>query len=447
MQEQRVVIVGAGVAGLVAARELSNAGMDVQLLEASERMGGRVHTLREREWPVPIELGPEFVHGDPKALKRLLAEAGLQTHALRDRHHWKRSGQRGASGTSEGVAPKEMALEEVPNLWAEVKQILSRVDREGPDRSAAEFLDSLQLAGEERTRFELFVRGFHAAPLSDVSVQSLAADLGGSNRERDAEQARVEGGYGRLVEWLSERVGAERRCRVHLGSSVRTVRWKRGQVVVDALQGKSLRRFTARALLVTVPVAVLAAAPDDAGIVFEPALQSKREALACIGVARVDKLVLRFRNAFWDRSRVPEFEFLHDPGAVFPVFWREVGPGGAQQITAWAGAPGSAVGARSGAEGIATALSTLCGLLGAEPDRARAVLLGAHHHDYASDPFARGAYSYARPGGKTVHARLAAPLDGTLFFAGEATDSDYPATVAGAVNSAQRAAREIIAQP
>jgi monoamine oxidase len=441
MQEQRVVIVGAGVAGLVAARELSSAGMDVQLIEASDRLGGRVRTLREREWPMPIELGPEFVHGEPKALKRLLAEAGIRTHALGDRHHWKRTGPPGAGDA------KEKLLEEMPDLWEEVSRILARVEREGPDRSAADFLDSLKLPDDERVRFELFVRGFHAAPLGDVSVQSLAADLGGSGDEEDGDQARVEGGYGRLVEWLSEQLGSERRCRVHLGSAVRTVRWKRGQAVIDALQGKSLRRFTARALLVTVPVAVLAAGSADAGIVFEPELPSKREALACIGVARVDKLVLRFRNAFWDRSRVPEFEFLHDPAAVFPVFWRETGPGGAQQITAWAGAPGGAVGARAGADGIAQALATLCGLLGADPDRARAVLLGAHYHDYASDPFVRGAYSYARPGGKDAHARLAAPLDGTLFFAGEATDAEYPATVAGAVQSAQRAAREILAQP
>jgi monoamine oxidase len=441
MQEQRVVIVGAGVAGLVAARELSSAGVDVQLLEASERVGGRVLTQREPEWPLPIELGAEFVHGEPEALKGLLAEAGIQTHVLRDRHHGKRKGPRAAAGPLESAA-----LEEIPDLWQDVSRILSRVDRKGPDRSAADFLDSLRLPGEERTRFEMFVRGFHAAPLGDVSVQSLAADLGGSNDESEADQARVEGGYGRLVDWLSEQLGTERRCRVHLGSPVRTVRWKRGQVVVDTLQGKSLRRFTGRALLVTVPAAVLAAGRDDGGIIFEPELPSKREALACTGVARVDKLVLRFREVFWEQSRVPDLEFLHDPEAVFPTFWREVGPSGVQQVTAWAGAPGSAAGARSGAEGVALALTTLCGLLGADPARARAALLGAHHHDYTGDPFARGAYSYARPGGKDAHERLAAPLDGTLFFAGEATCADYPATVAGAVQSAQRAAREILAQ-
>jgi monoamine oxidase len=67
-----------------------------------------------------------------------------------------------------------------------------------------------------------------------------------------------------------------------------------------------------------------------------------------------------------------------------------------------------------------------------------------HHHDFERDPFARGAYSYARPNGSGAHEQLARPLEGTLFFAGEATDPDYPATVAGAIRSGERAARELL---
>jgi monoamine oxidase len=432
MQQQRVVIVGAGVAGLVAARELASAGVDVQLLEARDRVGGRVITLRPPGWPLPVELGPEFVHGEPEALKALLDEAGIGWKVLGDRHHWRHP--RGSRSR----------LELLPDLWEGASRVLSRVDHDGPDRSAADFLDSLRLPGEERQRFELFVRGFHAAPLRDVSVQSLAADLGGSDSDEDSDQARVEGGYGRLVEWLSEQLGA-RRCGVHLGSAVRQVRWKRGHVEVDAQRGHSLEHYSGGALLVTVPAPVLASAGDE-GIAFVPELTSKREALAWCGVALVDKLVLRFREAFWDERQAPSFEFLHEPGAVFPTFWREVGPGGEQQITAWAGAPDGATGARSGPAGVTTALSALSSLLGVAPERAQAALLEAHHHDYCADPFARGAYSYARTGGKDVHARLAAPIESTLFFAGEATDPDSPATVAGAIQSAQRAAREILAR-
>src|SRR3954447_1295274 len=105
MQQQRVVIVGAGVAGLVAARELASAGVDVQLLEARDRVGGRVITLRPPGWPLPVELGPEFVHGEPEALKALLDEAGIGWKVLGDRHHWRHP--RGSRSR----------LELLPDLW------------------------------------------------------------------------------------------------------------------------------------------------------------------------------------------------------------------------------------------------------------------------------------------------------------------------------------------
>jgi monoamine oxidase len=78
--------------------------------------------------------------------------------------------------------------------------------------------------------------------------------------------------------------------------------------------------------------------------------------------------------------------------------------------------------------------------------RARAAdrLEGAHVHDWSADPFARGAYSYVTVGGRTARRRLAAPLAGTLFFAGEATDDESAATVEGALRSGERAAREIL---
>jgi monoamine oxidase len=80
------------------------------------------------------------------------------------------------------------------------------------------------------------------------------------------------------------------------------------------------------------------------------------------------------------------------------------------------------------------------------PARARlaAQRLAPHHHDFDHDPFARGAYSYLRPGGGEAHAELARPIDGTLFFAGEGTDVDYPGTVGGAIQSGERAAHELL---
>lgn len=427
-----MLVVGAGVAGLVAARELSRAGVRVDVLEARERLGGRIITQHAPEWPLPIELGPELVHGQSEPLSRLLKEAGLSLRALDDRHHWAPV-ERRSSGLR---AP----LAEVPNFWERMSELLGSVDLEAADQSAAAFADQAKLAGDARALFELFVRGFHAAPLPDVSIQSLARDIGGAAQD-DTTQYRVIGGYGRLVDWLSKQLAADSCGTVHLGSQVRQVTWRPGQVDVDVQQGNALRRFAAQALLTTVPVGVLAARSGPGSIAFSPELRSKRDALSFLRMARVLKLVLRFREQFWEERVAPRLAFLHDPGAQFLTFWRE-GAGGAQQIIAWASALSASEPVR---DALGQAVQTLSELLEVSPDRTRSALVAAHHHDFNADPLARGAYSYVGPGGKDAHARLAAPLESTLFFAGEATDTQAPATVAGAVQSGQRAARELLA--
>ena len=429
MARQGVLILGGGVAGLVAARALSRAGVDVDLIEAQDSLGGRVRTWHEPGWPLPIELGPELVHGRPKGLSSLLEEARLRQEPVVDRHHWQRP--RGM--------PRAGTLEEVPDLFGGVSRLLREVDFEVPDMSAESFAERVSLSGSERAAFEIFVRGFHAAPLSEVSIQSLVGGVGGLSDE--TAQSRPAGGYGALVEWLSRQVLEAGRCRVHLGSRARLVTWQRGHVAVDVQQGDRLRRISGSALLVTLPLGVLAARAGEGGIDFAPYLVQKREALWLSAMAQVTKIVLRFREAFWDDDH-DGFEFLHSSTSPFVTFWRQ-DAAGAQQVTAWAGAPPEGA-ARPGAGAVDAALLALCELLGAEPGKARAALLGAHFHDYADDPFARGAYSYVRPGGMKARSLLAQPIEGTLFFAGEATDADEPATIAGAVRSAERATREIL---
>jgi len=432
MREERVLVVGGGLAGLTAARCLGHAGVAVDLFEAKERVGGRAWTWREPGWPLPIELGAEFVHGKPEPTLALTRQADIGLRALADRHAW-------SSPPEAAAAPR--LRREGSNLWQQMGELLERVDADAPDLSAADFIRRESLAGERLERFEVFVRGFHAAPLDDVSMISLAQDMGGT-RDADDTQYRVDGGHGELVDWLSRQVARTPHCRVHLRSELTRVTWRAGHVVAEMLQGEATRRFSGRALLLCLPPSVLAR-DEAAGVSFEPPLADKRDALRAIGMASVDKVVLRFEEPFWN-ERALRFEFLHDPAAEFPTFWRE-SRSKAQQITAWRGAaPPGAERRRLGPDAVQIALTTLCSALGADTTRARQVLLGAHHHDFDADPFARGAYSYLRPGGLGAHTALAAPLQQTLFFAGEATDDEYPATAAGAIRSGERAARELL---
>ena len=435
MSERGILIIGGGIAGLVAARALARAGRSVDLLEARDRLGGRVLQQRDPDWPMPIELGAEFVHGQPPATLRLLNEAGLSLQPLEDRHYW--------SGSLVPDAPVQ--LREVWNFNARAQRMLRWVRRDAPDCSAADFVRRFAMHTEDRALFELYVEGFHAAPLGDVSIQSLLRDAQESSTG-EPEQFRVQEGYGALVEWLARQLAGEASVRIHLQSVVRSVNWERGYVRVDVEQGDRSRQFAGERALITVPLGVLAA-PRGLGIDFYPPLDQKQAAFASCAMGQAAKVVLRFREEFWDPETSPDWQFLHDPAGAFQTFWRQ-SHGSAQQITAWAGGPRARIqSVRWEATAAREVVLTLSRLLGVPVERAMSSLIGFQGSAFEHDPFARGAYSYVRPGGRGVHEQLAEPIAATLFVAGEATDAESPATVAGAIQSGERAAQELSAGP
>jgi monoamine oxidase len=148
---------------------------------------------------------------------------------------------------------------------------------------------------------------------------------------------------------------------------------------------------------------------------------------------------MRFHEAVWEK-RAPGVAFFHSPRAAFPTFWTPL-PMRVPLLTAWAGGPKAARLAGRGSRALVhLALQTVEGVLQQEGS-----LAAAYVHDWRSDPYARGGYSYLKVNGEGAREQLAAPLEATLFFAGEATNAEGESgTVGGALQSGERAAREAL---
>jgi monoamine oxidase len=229
---------------------------------------------------------------------------------------------------------------------------------------------------------------------------------------------------------------------------VRRISWHPGTVDVTAI-GSSGESATlrARAAIVTLPVGVLRHNGDETAVTFEPNLPAQKgEAIANIVMGQVVKVVMWFRSAFWEhvaRERYRNAAFFHAEGAAFPAYWTQL-PVRSEVVVAWAGGP-SAMAMRGlpRAARIEAARDGF-GTLFDDVELARKELEHAVTHDWGGDPFARGAYSYVAVDGGDARATLAAPVDGTLFFAGEATSTDgQGGTVNGALETGERAAEEV----
>ena len=405
-----IVVIGAGAAGLAAADELTRAGRSVLVLEARGRVGGRCWTRRVSGLDIPVELGAEFLHGEAKLTHAFLARAGLSATE---------------SGREQRVAARGR-LEPV-DAFAEAQRAAQGAEKLERDISFAAFLARQRLPAKTKALATMMVQGFDAADPKLVSAKSIAEEWGGG--ELGDSQPRPQGGYGALFEWLARDLLA-RGAQLRLGAIVEAVRWQRGgATLAGTFNGERFSIRTRRAI-VTLPLGVLQRGPLR--------FREKRAALAKLESGPVIRVALRFHRPFWE-EQAPGIAFFHAPKAPFPTVWTPL-PLRAPLLTAWAGGPKAArLSGKREAVLVRAALDSVSTIFGRVAERE---LAAAYPHDWRADPYARGGYSYLRVDGEGAREALAAPLAGTVFFAGEATESEEPGTVAGALRSGIRAARE-----
>jgi monoamine oxidase len=414
-----VLVIGAGVAGLTAARELAQRGLSVTVVEARDRTGGRVHTIRDFSGH-PVEGGAEFVHtGDAETWPEIRA-AGLSVRrcALTRRSLFNFGGRT-------HLLPWFLLR---PSAWSAFPILRHLAHTRAPDMSARDFIDHHRYRGRARLLAEMVFTAHLPGLADEIGVLGLLEDrvlelyTGTFHRITD--------GYDRLVDHIASGLDIRHRF------PVATVRWTPEGVTVSAADGRAL---SARAAVATLPVGVLA----SGAVEFIPSLpESKRRALSDLVMGPIVKVLLQFSEPFWPAWLA---NLSCGTGPV-TLYWPEVDGrrGGPAVLTAYCTGPRAAhISALPEEEAVAVVLADLARLF-PRVDPAH-LLLGHRRIDWSTDPFARGGYTFARPGGGGARDLLAAPDTAALFWAGAATTTSTIAeTVQAAYVSGRRAASEVL---
>jgi monoamine oxidase len=431
-----VLIIGAGAAGLTAGRLLAEAGRRVAILEARNRIGGRIWTqpvsLEKSPLPIPVELGAEFVHGLPPEIWSLIKQAGLSTFEMEGAAFWFDGSRLTAVNEQQGAA--EGVLEEMTQ-WAQKQP-------GGSDMSFVEYLKGRTLDPVTARAASNYVEGFNAADQHRISVAALAKQQAAEDAIAADRLFRLEAGYAALANFLAERFIAAGGVLI-LEAPAKKIVWSRATVLVESTGPNGDFQNHSNRAVITVPLGVLQAqtiefVPRPAEVLFH----ANR-----LRMGAVVRLTLVFKRKFWD----PRMSFLFAPSELPPTWWTPL-PHEAPVLTAWAGGPkAESLLKLITVDGDASALcdrslSTLAKIFALPLSDIRQMLSSWHLHNWQSDEYARGAYSYVQVGGLDAPEKMRVPVEDTLFFAGEHTDvSGHWGTVHAALAAGASVADQIIA--
>jgi monoamine oxidase len=407
--EVDVAVVGAGSAGIAAGRRLAAAsGVSVLVLEARQRPGGRAWTVERNGFP--CDLGGEWLHSaDRNVLAGLAVELGFEIYHRRP--DWTtrlRNSGVGADEEQDWIAEREA------HYWA-----IHHAAREKEDRSAASVL---RPGGRWNALFDATSTWANAVELKKLSVKD------NDRYEDSGVNWRVCRGYGTLLTALAADLP------IAFDAPVSRIDHCGRDIVLDTTRG----RIAARRVIVAVPTAILA----REALAFDPVLPATLDAAHGLPLGLADKLFLGFDGDMTDLDATGDI-FLVGSTTRRETMSYQAGPFGRPIIQCFFGGEFAAEMEREGMAAMAAFAADELAALRGNGIRKQLTPLAAS--SWRGDEFARGSYSYAKPGHAGDRAELARPVDGRIFFAGEATSLNFFSTVHGAYETGIRAAEEALA--
>jgi len=425
------IVIGAGISGLTAARLLTDAGRRTVVLEARDRVGGRVWS--DRADGRVTDRGASWIHGITDSPVAAAADAfGMRTVEFTVGGYQPDSRPIAHYGPDGTRLSAEAAAAYVADIHTVDAALVAVIAASAPDASYRDVTETaLAAQGWEPERAQR-VREYlehRSEEQYGVEISELAAH-GLDDDQIDGDEVVFPDGYDRLATAIAEGLD------VRLAHVVSEVRWTPDGVRVETDRGT----FSARDAVVTVPVGVL---QSEEFSIDPPLPEPVAGALARLRMNAFEKIFLRFAERFWDpdvyaiRQQGPAGQWWHS--------WYDltVLHGEATLLTFAAGPAAVETRTWSDTDVVASVMAALRRLYGDVPDP-----LAVQRTSWQDDPFARGSYAYMRPGATTGdHDALATPVGGVLHLAGEATWTDDPATVTAALCSGHRAAENVLGAP
>lgn len=414
-----VIIIGGGAAGLSAARTLSQSEKSICIIEARNRLGGRIHTINGEGFSVPVEAGAEFMHGELPLTKSLMKATNVTFRA--------------GGGKTWSVYDNQLSEEDLFHDDWDV--LLGRLQQLDQDMTMGDFLNRY-FQGPKYESLTVavrgFVQGYDAADVNRVSAFALREEWNNG----DVKGYRPTGGYSQLTDFLWSEI-QKNNAALKLSTVVTKISWRRSHVEILTDQNET---FVARKVLITVPVSLL----KNQTIQFDPPLRQHQNALQHLEIGGVIKFLVEFKDRIWEKPFAPHFRQM--PGLNFlfsdafvPTWWTQK-PSNVPLLTGWLSGPIVQTLPHDDQSLLEHGFKSLGYLFGCKEEQLMKEIRAAKVVDWSVDPYSMGAYAYKTLQTSAAIEFFSVPVEDTIYFAGEGL---YDGPEMGTVEAALASGRAV----